>query len=105
MTLTTTETVLLAIIIISVVQHLRTHYRLRHLHKQHNPMATLADLQTAASDNAAASSTLSSAVTAYVAAHSSDITSTDADGVVATLNASTASLTAATGVLNGTPTV
>lgn len=74
---------------------------LRNINNQHTDMATFTELQQAAADNTTAAQTLETAITAYVAAQAGSITATQADEVVASIQASTASLTAATTALTG----
>jgi len=80
----------------------KTQQVLYNITNQYNnqPMATFADLQTAAQNNTAAAQALETAVTNYVAAHSTDITAAQADEIVAAMNASTVSLTQAAAILS-----
>jgi hypothetical protein len=92
-----------ALLLVSVVQHIRVHIQLINLTKQtNNPMATFTDLQTASAALTTAATGLDTAISAYVSAHATDITAAQADTIVADINAATASLTAATATL--TPT-
>ena len=89
-----------ALLIVSIVQHIRVHIQLRNFTKStDNPMATFTDLQTASAALSAAATTLDTAITTYVAAQAGNITPAQADTIVADINTATASLIAATATL------
>lgn len=84
-----------ALLLVSIVQHIRVHIQLRNLHKQHN-MAAFSDIETALTDLSTAASSVQTAVTALVSSSAGSITATQGDTIVAGIQAATTALNSIT---------
>lgn len=84
-----------ALLLVSIVQHIRVHIQLRHLHKQYN-MAAFSDIETALTDLSTAASSVQTAVTALVSSSAGSITPAQGDTIVAGIQAATTALNSIT---------